>query len=248
MPFSLKTFIPGLVMFFVCLLGGCSENAQEPETVEMPNIVFESGQENGEVVFDDKAFGEQPEEAKAFDPARENTVQISSDGSQIKTTFDGQGNKIEKRCFPNHPTLKCLMITSSADGRKEGVIYGQSGRTKALPPEMIARALTDSGNTIAQAAGIRETRKERQEAMPDLATGSQSSPTSIPPPAAVAPPAPEAAPADNNNPAEIDKKNPEQKTGAPDGQQSQALLLRQVNQANFKRKSKNTNERDKSLD
>ena len=96
----------------------------------------------------------------ALGNSSQGTTKIAPDGSQIKTTYDGFGNKTEFRVFNNHPRLKYLMLRTSVTGEKQVYVHGQNGEVEGLPVNMLDKATTVSADEIASSAGITQTRQE----------------------------------------------------------------------------------------
>lgn len=85
----------------------------------------------------------------------------ASDGSQITVMTDNAGNKTESRCFNNHPLIACVVVSTSIQGNKQVLVYGQNGSVKkSLPENMVDNVLTIPANELASAAGIVEGRKQ----------------------------------------------------------------------------------------
>ncbi|HLM62499.1 MAG TPA: hypothetical protein VK308_16985 [Pyrinomonadaceae bacterium] len=82
------------------------------------------------------------------------TAKTLDDNSVIKTIYDGMGNKKESRCFNNHPRVMCVILRSSADGKRFIQVYGQNGYVKELEEDMYDRVLNASADEIADLADI----------------------------------------------------------------------------------------------
>ncbi len=64
------------------------------------------------------------------------------------------GNKTEMRFFSNHPRLSSVLVRTSADEKRETFVYGQDGKVKSLPENMVVTAMSASADEIADSAGI----------------------------------------------------------------------------------------------
>lgn len=106
-----------------------------------------------------------------------------ADGSQISTMYDGFGNKTEIRTFSNNLLVHSITVRTFTDGRRRIFVYGQNGDVRSLPEDSYEKVLTDSGNSLANSAGIFTGRvvptpPQRQE----LAESSPNPPVSDTPP------------------------------------------------------------------
>jgi len=119
-----------------------------------------------EVVFDNKTGGSSNDvyitnaDVKKQDQVTSELQQgdqlgkrLLSDQSVIETLVDGFGNKIETRYFTGHPRLRMLILRTSVNGKQEVTVYGYGSDTKFMP-ELSDRALTASGDEIANAAQL----------------------------------------------------------------------------------------------
>lgn len=86
--------------------------------------------------------------------------------SEITLMTDGFGNKVEKRLFNDHARLSYLTVRTPVNGTPEIEVYGHNGQRRTLPADMLDRALTGSGDEIADAAQIFEVKKTVQEPPP----------------------------------------------------------------------------------
>ena len=138
-----------LCVFSFLLLSACSgESNGNAETVEMTEVDFDGGSSpDGEVVLKDADFEQAQSASPTFGERNtETAVQSLGDGTKIEIVFDGYGNKIETRYFNNHPTVKMLILSTSANGaRREALVYGQKGERKQIRvrvkrPNLVVRA------------------------------------------------------------------------------------------------------------
>lgn len=131
----------------------------------MPEVSFDDGYKTsgtGEIVIDDAALNAQRETAEVSLESKKEPTKILADNSQFTTMYDGYGNKVETRYFAHHPNIDCVVITTSADGHREIVVYGQNGEHKTLPPTMLDTALRANAGEIAQITGIVAVEGDRQ--------------------------------------------------------------------------------------
>lgn len=248
-----------LCVFSFFLLSACSgAPAGNAETVEMTEVDFDGGSSpDGEVVLKDADFEQAQSPASTFgEQNTETSVQSLGDGTKVEIVYDGYGNKIETRYFNNHPTVKMLVLSTSASGaRREALVYGQKGERKKLPEEISEQAMSMPGSEIARAAGITGTYRDTPQGVPGSVSPVQPNQPYPPFPMPVT-----AQPNENVAPppdAPVENKAAEPPT-RPAGQnesalnshaeQNRTILQRQVNQASFKRRSKTTNDADKTLD
>lgn len=141
-------------------LTACSSNDDYSRTLEMPDVDFEKGNNGNEIVFDDSRIEKKNKQVPTFEKPPQDVNYTNKDGSTIRVSYDGHGNKTETRYFFNHPNLKMLIVTISNNGDKEGLVYGHNNEHKKLPIELIDQALTLQGNEIAQKVGIYSTKRE----------------------------------------------------------------------------------------
>lgn len=87
-------------------------------------------------------------------------TEITDNNSKITTTVDSYGNKTEMRCFINHPRLDCVLVTTSANGKKETLVYPVGSGAKKLSENAAEQALTASPDELASLAGAYETRAD----------------------------------------------------------------------------------------
>ncbi|MDQ6788871.1 MAG: hypothetical protein M3033_18870 [Acidobacteriota bacterium] len=117
---------------------------------------------NGEIIFDDNSSGQNGAASRA---SSQQTTQLASDGSQVTTMYDGHGNKTEMRFFDSDPILQSVMVRTSARGERQVSVYGQNGLVRALPDNMLDKAMSASASALASAAGISEGRRETPKPM-----------------------------------------------------------------------------------
>ncbi|MDQ3801999.1 MAG: hypothetical protein M3384_21450 [Acidobacteriota bacterium] len=95
--------------------------------------------------------------------------QKMGDNSEVTVMHDGFGNKLEKRYFKGHSRLDYVLVRTAANGRREVIIYGQSGERKSIGGELADRVMTASADEIANTAKIYGTRLDlkNQVIMPE---------------------------------------------------------------------------------
>ena len=154
--YILAIILPCLLIFF----SGCSKIGDSSAQNE---VVFDDGYKapaKDEVVINDALFQDHQNSTEGFNNKSREKTQIIKDGSTIDTTYDGFGNKTEKRTFNGDPLLNLIMLRSGIDGNKKVFVYAKNGEVKNLPEEMIEKILTASPDELANAAGIFEGVKE----------------------------------------------------------------------------------------
>ena len=158
---SMKKNICLILVIAICavLTSSCMKgNEVNQEIVELSDIKIDDGKKN-EVVMTDSDTEKRLPPVPTFGEMKEGTTYVDKDGSSVRISYDGQGNRIETRNFFNHPNLKMLTVTISNDGTiKEGIVFGHNNEKKKLPPDLIDNALTTSGNDIAYKVGITTTK------------------------------------------------------------------------------------------
>lgn len=158
--FNILAIIFCLSFLIVCSTA-CGKSGQNSESGE---VVFDDAAktaDKNEVVFDDASFGGEEKQVLTFGEKKQDTLLKASDNSEISTMYDGYGNKIETRRFSANSRINNLVVQTAADGTVEIKIYGQSGETAKMEPEMAERVLTANGDEIANLAHIYGTRADR---------------------------------------------------------------------------------------
>lgn len=131
-----------------------NKSRAEIDRVEAVAVIDEyiNGSKNKNDTGED-LLGEMEEPNSNSLPGSQDTKTYAS-SSKLETMTDRYGNKTETRCFDFHPRLRCVMLSTSADGQRKIFVYGQNGDVKGLPENMLDRAMTASADDIANAAGI----------------------------------------------------------------------------------------------
>lgn len=153
------------ILLCLCLAAICSTACQKSGSqVEAEEISFNDAADNKNknvVVFeDDLEKGEKL--TNTFGEKKPDTFTKGNDDSEISTMYDGYGNKIEKRFFAANAKINNVVVQTTATGEVEVKVYGQSGETVKLAPEMAEQVLTAKGDQIADFAHIYKTREIRQ--------------------------------------------------------------------------------------
>lgn len=146
-------FIASLSTFF----SACSSAASK----EQPEVVIDksSTQATDEVYItnaDVKREGDDQPVSTVPLPGGSATKITLGDSSQVETLTDAFGNKTETRYFQGNSRLRMLILRTSAKGAQEVTVYGKGGETKIVGG-LADRALTASGDEIANAAGLNQT-------------------------------------------------------------------------------------------
>jgi hypothetical protein len=81
---------------------------------------------------------------------------VLSDKSEIETSIDGLGNKVETRFFQGNPRLRMVIVRTSVKGAREVTVYGNGGAAKIVDG-LADRALSASAEEIANAAQLNAT-------------------------------------------------------------------------------------------
>jgi hypothetical protein len=113
-----------------------------------------------EIVIDDKLLGDATETLALSQTGSQETTKLAFDQSRVNTMYDQFGNKTESRCFNNHLRLQCIMLRTAADGQKQTFVYGHNGEVKALPEDMLDKAMTAPADELANLAGIYQTYRQ----------------------------------------------------------------------------------------
>ena len=85
---------------------------------------------------------------------------ILPDKSEVETLIDGFGNKTETRRFKDNLRLKLLVLRTSVGGTKEVTVYGYGSDSIKIVYDLGDKALTASGDEIANAAKLNTTRND----------------------------------------------------------------------------------------
>ncbi len=151
-------------LIFLSIIFGALQLACSDSTRNAPN-------QPRDIVFDDRLKITRNQQTGEYQTASleirndkelKNSSKTLNDNSTLNTMFDGAGNKTETRFFDNHPLIKNVILRTSARGEKQIYIYAQNGDVKTSPEYLVEKALTASANELADAAGIFEQRKTRE--------------------------------------------------------------------------------------
>lgn len=155
------------IQIFILFLGlasfsACSNSQASSEGRE--TIVFNDGyssEDKNEIVITENDLKQVSlQVATAHKDLQETTV-AAQDNSEIVTMYDSMGNKIETRRFKEHSRLRSLILRTSNDGKQQIFVYGFGTDVKTLSGEIANKLMTASGDEIANAAGIYETRSNK---------------------------------------------------------------------------------------
>lgn len=103
-------------------------------------------------------------------------AKILSDNSKVHTMYDGYGNKTEARCFNNHPRITCIVLSSTTNGQRRVLVYGQNGDIMDLPENMLDQMMTATADEIANSAGIYTARPRTTQTEYAQTTGTSTLP------------------------------------------------------------------------
>jgi hypothetical protein len=81
-------------------------------------------------------------------------IRSSSDGTDITTTYDSYGAKIQMRRFPNDPRLAMVIVETHPDGKVVSYAYSMKNEIRNVPSDMISSALSDSADRISDSLGF----------------------------------------------------------------------------------------------
>lgn len=163
-----------LTISFLCLFSSCRLTKDYDKTIDMPDFKIEDGKKGNEVVFDDSKIQEKNKQLSTFGEQPKDQNYTDKDGSSVRISFDGYGNKTITKYFFNHPNLKMMIITETTDGTKEAIVYGHNNEHKKLEVDDVNKIVTATGNEIASKAGI--TTIKRENSAPIIANNPQSLP------------------------------------------------------------------------
>lgn len=156
---NLKFYIFILLVSFA--FSACSSSRAASEN--RIEVIFDDGYKtDGEVVFDDRYLNTDNPQTSTTTESPQETTEIGDDNSEITTRYDSHGNKTETRYFGNHSRVSFVVIQTSADGQKQVYVYGYGKEVKTLQGDISDRALTAPGDEIANAAGLYQTRSEKE--------------------------------------------------------------------------------------
>lgn len=150
-----------ILILSLSLISACTTSRASSENNE--EVVIEGnngGQNKDEIVITDADLnGLSPQNS----PDGTNTQELivaGEDKSKVTTMIDTYGNKTEKRCWVNHSRLDCIVIQTSAGGKKEILLYPVGSGAKILPENNVEQALTATADELANLAGVTSTRTE----------------------------------------------------------------------------------------
>ncbi len=86
--------------------------------------------------------------------------------SEITTTTDQTGSTVETRTFKNNTRVSKVVVTTTREGKRTARVYPVTGEPRDLPEDRVARALDDTGEAIADAAGFVAERRRRPPPRP----------------------------------------------------------------------------------
>ena len=163
-----------VLLYLLTFCSGCNRTSSAKE-----EVLFDDGYKTStvgdEVIFDNVSFEGKKEFFGTTNKNSREITRIAKDGSQINVSYDGFGNKSEKRTFNNDPLLRMILLRTGVDGNRQVFVYGQNGEVKNLPENMLDKVLTAAPNELANSAGIYEgikeqTSYEQNTQLPDSAT------------------------------------------------------------------------------
>lgn len=129
--------------------------------------------ESKEITITDEDFTDYKEIVKTAKASRQEAVKVLRDKSEVFVSYDGYGNKSITRFFNNDSLLNKIMLRIAADGRTQIFVYGQNGKIKNLPDNMVNKILNSSAAELANSAQIYETREDRNRRAEEIARRKQ---------------------------------------------------------------------------
>lgn len=186
---NLKSNIFILLVSFSAVSLACNTSGAASENRE--EIVLNDGYTSAkpeEVIINEASVNGNDIQISTSKPNSQEAPKTSDDNSEITTMHDGFGNKTEIRNFKGHPRLKFLVLRTSADGQQQIFVYGYEKEVKTLSGETMNKALTASGDEIANAAGLYQTTSSKElpnylrKSKPMQPTPSYNYPVQIPQP------------------------------------------------------------------
>lgn len=160
---SLRIYLLVITAFTSFCVACSSAGKNNAESEGAKEIILDDGyktNDQNEVIIDDKDFQGKYTPVKTSAASRQEKTEMTDDGSQITTMYDGFGNKTETRNFGSHNRLQLVVIRTAADGRRQVLVYGRNGEVKDLPANLFDRALSASADEIADSTGIYQSFKE----------------------------------------------------------------------------------------
>lgn len=137
---------------------GCTAAVENSNEVVLTDDDQTVARNADEVVFEDNQDSFQNSAFLSASPTPPPmTVTKGNDNSEITTMIDKYGNKTEMRAFPGHERLTSVFVRTSPEGVSEALVYGQSGKVRALPANISERAMTATADELANSAGIYNT-------------------------------------------------------------------------------------------
>ena len=85
---------------------------------------------------------------------QQSEIRSSFDGTDITTTYDSYGAKIQMRRFPNDPRLAMVIVETHPDGKVVSYAYSMKNEIRNVPSDMISSALSDSADRISDSLGF----------------------------------------------------------------------------------------------
>lgn len=122
-------------------LSGLTESSKEPiqnQTITITESELKSGDKPP------STFGEQPAETKAQ----------GTGNTEIITSFDQHGNKIEKRFFNNDAAIRMIVKTTSNKGNVEVAVLAMDGKRKIASGDLSDQLMSVSGSEVARVMNI----------------------------------------------------------------------------------------------
>ena len=148
-----------IFLLFAVSLAAISSACATVESSPQKEVVFEDKVKKSgkEILISDSDLKKEPTQISTSKEAKQESKRMLADKSEVETLIDGFGNKTETRYFKDNPRLRFIILRTSFDGTKVVTVYGY-GRDTQTFDDMGDKALTASGDEIANAANLTATR------------------------------------------------------------------------------------------
>lgn len=144
-----------LFILSLCFAGAaCSASVSEENSIiDMSDVKIEqsalsaveglsSAESEGNKIV--STFGDHPE----------GTRETLADGSELLTSYDSYGNKVQIRTFADDPNILSVTAITGADGTKTIEVKGRTGKRETLPADWFDKALSVSVTELSSATGL----------------------------------------------------------------------------------------------
>ncbi len=150
-----------LLMSFLIFFSACSKTDEQAEREDVFFDDRNGGKNGSEITIDESSVKDAETQTSVNRDSYQEADQTESDGTNVSTMYDGFGNKTERRFFYQHPILQAMVLRTSTNGQKEVLLFGHNGEVKAVPQNMVDKAMSATADELAKVAGILERRKPK---------------------------------------------------------------------------------------